>query len=99
MKVQHRKIAERNAMQYKAATIQAAYLVRSDARLLGLPKTRDPLIETSALRAIGIQDAKLDIKVYGHLAPESQDVVMEVFARAIEAGQAAIADMPPARLS
>lgn len=84
-------------MQYKAAVIRAAFVVRTDARMLGLPKARDPLIEVCALRAIGIDEAQLEFKHYGKLAPESQDVVFEVMDRAIEAARAEIAAMPPVR--
>jgi hypothetical protein len=86
-------------MHFKAAMIRAAFVVRTDARMIGLPKVREPVIEAAALRAIGIDEATIEARHYNKLYKDSQDVVFEVFERAISEAREEISALPPIRFA
>lgn len=92
-----RAVIKHNPAHWKAALEAAEWVVRTDRRLLGVPRVRPEITRVAARQAMGSHDTLskeyLDYLKY----EETYNVVNEVLARAREAARARIEGMSPMR--
>lgn len=93
MNADHRRLVRRRRDAFQSAKIAAAWVIREDRMLLGIPSVRDGLIELAALAAIG---AEVDLTPQDP-DPENRIAIQCSLERAVSAARAAAASAPPTR--
>lgn len=88
MKKSEANFIDANKERFAAALAKASMSVRSNSRLIGLDKIREPLAFQAALRALNFEGALPGFaipKTAGKPTQAMQDIVDEAFKAAVEA--------------
>lgn len=96
MKADHAAITRANPVHYEKARIKAAWSIKTDRRLLGIPSIRDELIEVATLKALGIS-VQVDKRIYSKVHPDSHEAMISAVDQAAALASDEIAGLPPVR--